>query len=196
MSLLRRLRKVVARMNEIEVFSNSQFGAIRATEIDNEPWFCLADVCKPLGLEASKCKSRLKGDGLLTREGVDSMGRKNAMLWCNEGNLYRTIFQSKKPEAEAFTDWVTEEVLPSLRKTGTYSTARPSVSPSGLANLIRITRRVMLDMGNTPQEVGQMVGGMFEAWNVPLPVSFKERLQIPGQASIWEQGKLGMGAEV
>lgn len=71
------------------------------------------------------------------------------------------------------------------------STVPPSVSPSGLANLIRITRRVMLDMGNTPQEVGQMVHGVFEAWNVPLPVSFKERLQLPGQTSLWEQGKLG-----
>lgn len=182
-------------MNEIEVFRNSQFGEIRAVEIKGEPWFCLADVCRPLGIKSYHCKDRLKSDGIVSTEGVDSAGRANKMLFINESNLYRTIFQSKKPEAEAFTDWVTEEVLPSLRKTGTYSTTHPSVSPSGLADLIRITRRVMLDMGNTPQEVGQMVHGVFEAWNVPLPVSFKERLQIPGQTSIWEQGKLGEGAK-
>lgn len=64
----------------------------------------------------------------------------------------------------------------------------PTVSPSGLARLISVTRRVMLDMGNTPQEVGQMVHGIFETWNVPLPASFKA--QLPGQLSIWEQGKL------
>lgn len=182
-------------MNEIEVFSNSQFGEIRAVEIKGEPWFCLVDVCRPLGIQTRDCKKRLKESGVDTIHTADSMGRPNTLTFINEGNLYRAIFQSKKPEAEAFTDWVTEEVLPSLRKTGSYSTTHPSVSPSGLANLIRITRRVMLDMGNTPQEVGQMVHGVFEAWNVPLPVSFKERLQIPGQTSIWEQGKLG-GAEV
>lgn len=105
-------------MNELQIFSSDQFGKIRAVEISGEPWFCLADVCRPLGLQAWKCKDRLKPDGLLTREGVDSMGRKNTLLWVNEGNLYRAIFQSKKPEAEAFTDWVTEEVLPALRRTG------------------------------------------------------------------------------
>lgn len=64
----------------------------------------------------------------------------------------------------------------------------PEVSPSGLANLIRITRRVMLDMGSTPQDVGQMTRAVFNTWNIPLPESFNK--QIPGQFSIWEQGKL------
>lgn len=171
-------------MNELQIFSSEQFGKIRAVEISGEPWFCLADVCRPLGLEASKCKSRLRGDGLLTREGVDSMGRKNIMLWVNEGNLYRTIFQSKKPEAEAFTDWVTEDVLPALRKTGTYTLPNraPEVSPNGLANLIRITRRVMLDMGSTPQDVGLMVKGIFKTWDVPIPEPLDR--QLPGQIGI------------
>lgn len=64
----------------------------------------------------------------------------------------------------------------------------PEVSPTGLANLIRITRRVMLDMGSTPQDVGQMTRAVFNTWNIPLPESFNK--QIPGQFSIWEQGKL------
>lgn len=164
-------------------------------EMNGEPWFCLADVCKPLGIKSYHCKERLKADGIVSTEGVDSAGRASKMLFINESNLYRTIFQSKKPEAEAFTDWVTEEVLPSLRKTGTYSisvsapTVPPSVSPSGLANLIRITRRVMLDMGSTPQEVGQMTKTVFSTWNIPMPECFNK--QLPGQFSIWEQGKLG-----
>lgn len=69
-----------------------------------------------------------------------------------------------------------------------HSTVPPSVSPSGLANLIRITRRVMLDMGSTPQDVGQMTRAVFNTWNIPLPESFNK--QIPGQFSIWDQGKL------
>lgn len=171
-------------MNELMIFNNPEFGQIRTVEQNGEPWFCLADVCKPLGLEAWKCKTRLKADGLLSREGVDSMGRKNTMLWCNEGNLYRTIFQSKKPEAERFTDWVTEEVLPTLRKTGTYTvpSRAPEVSLSGLANLIRVTRRVMLDMGSTPQDIGLMVKELFKTWNVPVPEPLDR--QIPGQIGI------------
>lgn len=171
-------------MTELQIFNSEQFGRIRAVEMDGEPWFCLADVCKPLGLEASKCKTRLKTDGLLSREGVDSMGRRNTMLWVNEGNLYRAIFQSKKPEAEQFTDWVTEEVLPALRKSGEYKVPgrAPEVSPSGLASLIRITRRTMLDAGSTPQDVLQMVKGIFSTWNVPIPNPMNN--QLPGQTKI------------
>ena len=174
-------------MNELQFFNNEKFGRIRAVELGGEPWFCLADVCKPLGLEASKCKTRLKDDGLLSREGVDSMGRRNTMLWINESNLYRAIFQSKKSEAEEFTDWVTKEVLPALRKHGTYTVpARitPEVSPNAVANLIRITRRVMLDMGSTPQEVGAMARDVFATWNIPIPVSLNR--QIPGQMCLPE----------
>ena len=104
------------------------------------------------------------------------------MLYVNEGNLYRAIFQSKKPEAEEFTAWVTEEVLPALRKHGTYTVpARlaPEVSPNAIANLIRVTRRVMLDRGSTPQEVGAMARDVFVTWNIPVPVSLNR--QIPGQ---------------
>lgn len=179
-------------MSEIEIFSNSQFGEIRAVEINGEPWFCLADVCNPLGLRATRCRERLKTEGVRTRDTPTNSGIQS-MLWVNEGNLYRAIFQSKKPEAEAFTDWVTEEVLPSLRKNGTYSVshAAPTVSPSGLASLIRINRRVMLDMGCTPQDVGRMVQSVFNTWNIPVPEPLNK--QLPGQFSIWEQGKLTGG---
>lgn len=168
-------------MNELQIFNSEQFGKIRAVEINNEPWFCLADVCKPLGLEASKCKNRLKIDGLLTREGVDSAGRKNYMLWVNEGNLYRTIFQSKKPEAEQFTDWVTEEVLPALRKNGNYALPKKTheVSLNGLANLIRITRKTMIDMGSSPLDIGEMVKSLYDTCNIPVPPPLLK--QLPGQ---------------
>lgn len=69
------------------------------------------------------------------------------------------------------------------------SNVPPSVSPSGLARLISVTRRVMLDMGSTPQDVGQMVKGVFNTWNIPIPDPLNK--QLPGQFSIWEQAKLG-----
>lgn len=118
-------------MNELQIFNSEKFGRIRAVERGSEPWFCLADVCKPLDLRVSDCRKRLKPEGVDTINTLTA-GGVQGMLYVNEGNLYRAIFQSKKPEAEEFTAWVTEEVLPALRKHGTYTVpARlaPEVSP-------------------------------------------------------------------
>lgn len=101
------------------IFQNEEFGEIRAQEIEGEPWFCLADVCRPLGLRAKDCKRRLNSRGVVTIDTPTNSGIQK-MLFVNEANLYRAIFQSRKAEAERFTDWVTEEVLPSIRKTGGY----------------------------------------------------------------------------
>lgn len=90
--------------------------------MNNEPWFCLADVCMALGItHVTDVKSRLKKDGVATTEVIDNLGRTQRAIFINESNLYKTIFQSRKPSAEKFTDWVTSEVLPTIRKTGTYS---------------------------------------------------------------------------
>lgn len=119
-------------MNELTVFQNPEFGELRTAERDGETWFCLADICRPLGIRSNDCKTRLKEDGTDTIVTVDSVGRKQEMLFVSEGNLYRAIFQSRKPEAERFTDWVTEEVLPSIRKTGGY-TAKPMTLTENVA---------------------------------------------------------------
>lgn len=170
-------------MNEMQIFDNEQFGVIRTAELNGQPWFCLSDVCRSLGLRVSDCRKRLKPEGVDTINTLTAGGMQG-MLYVNEGNLYRTIFQSKKPEAEAFTDWVTEEVLPALRKNGAYNTGRraPEVSPGGLADLIRVTRRVMLDMGGTPQDIGYMVKSVYTSFEVPVPLSLER--QIPGQICI------------
>lgn len=177
-------------MSDLQIFNSEQFGKIRAVEVDGQPWFCLADVCKPLGLQAYKCRGRLKQEGILTKDTPTNSGIQG-MLWVNEGNLYRAIFQSKKPEAEAFTDWVTEEVLPALRRTGAYvaPSAPPrvtfpeGVSLNGLAKLISITRRVMLDAGSSPLDVCGMVRETFGAVGLPVPATFPK--QLPGQMSLF-----------
>lgn len=132
-------------MNELMVFQNPEFGELRTAERNGETWFCLADICRPLGLKAYNVRERLKDDGIVSTNTVDSMGRKQEMLFVNEGNLYRTIFQSRKPEAERFTDWVTEEVLPSIRKTGRYETAPMTVAENLAAQaqlLVEQERRI------------------------------------------------------
>lgn len=108
-------------MDELKIFNSSEFGEIRTVMKDGEPMFCLADVCKALGLEqVSRVKTRLKDDGVTTSKVIDRLGREQEATFINESNLYKTIFQSRKESAERFTDWVTTEVLPSIRKTGAY----------------------------------------------------------------------------
>lgn len=68
--------------------------------------------------KSSRVKTRLKTDGVTTSKVIDRLGREQEAAFINEANLYKTIFQSRKDSSERFTDWVTSEVLPSIRKTG------------------------------------------------------------------------------
>lgn len=122
--------------NAMKIFHNSEFGDIRTEVINGEPWFCLSDVCKALELTTpSKVKERLNTDGVNAIHIIDSMGRKQEATFVNEANLYKTIFQSRKESAERFTDWVTSEVLPSIRKTGGYQQT-PPLTTAGQIQLI------------------------------------------------------------
>lgn len=106
-------------MNEVFNFHGQE---VRTVTIDNDPYFSNADVCKILEINnPSQALKRLKQDGVITNEVIDGLGRKQDMKFVSESNLYKLIFQSKKKEAEAFTDWVTSEVLPAIRKHGLYA---------------------------------------------------------------------------
>lgn len=108
-------------MNDLQIFKNSEFGEVRTKLINNEPYFSLNDVCRILEINNPRmAKTRLNGDGVSTTDGVDSLGRKADVTMINEPNLYKLVFQSRKAEAEKFADWVTSEVLPSIRKHGAY----------------------------------------------------------------------------
>lgn len=115
----------------IKIFENAQFGRIRTSLTENgDPLFCLADVCKALDLgNPSQVKQRLQKNGVISNEVIDSMNRPQLMNFITEPNLYKCIFQSRKKEAEQFQDWVCGEVLPSIRKSGGYMTARQDETP-------------------------------------------------------------------
>lgn len=107
-------------MNELQVFdfNNSK---VRTFERNNEVWFCLKDVCRILEIKNHKdVISRLNKDGVDGTDLTDRLGRKQKATFINESNLYKVIFQSRKPQAEQFTEWVTGEVLPAIRKKGSY----------------------------------------------------------------------------
>lgn len=108
-------------MKDLKIFNNNEFGEVRTSIINGEPYFSLNDVCRILEIKnTSDAKSRLRKDGVGTTEVIDSLGRKQMANFINEANLYKLAFQSRKSQAERFTDWVTSEVLPAIRKHGAY----------------------------------------------------------------------------
>lgn len=109
-------------MNELEIFTFNS-NEVKTTLINNEPYFNLKDICDILEIKnISDCKGRLNKKGVVTADTLTNGGIQKSNF-INESNLYKVIFQSRKPQAEAFTDWVTSEVLPSIRKHGAYATA-------------------------------------------------------------------------
>ena len=179
---------------ELMTFQNEEFGEIRTAEIGGEPWFCLADICRPLGLKSYHCKERLRDDGIVSTEGVDSVGRPKQMLFVNEANLYRVIFQSRKPEAERFTDWVTEEVLPSIRKTGFYST-RPALTPAQLIArqaqlLVEQEQRITRIEDKVDRALIAMAGPQGDRWIEDMKEAIAKYCETSGYSQTTGRGKL------
>lgn len=131
-------------MNEIQIFNSPQFGEIRtATDDNNEPLFCAADVCKALGYEnPRKAVSDHIDDPDVTKRyawvttGTKADGseakRQTLMTFVNESGLYSLIFGSKLESAKQFKRWVTSEVLPEIRKNGGYIRGNVNETPEEL----------------------------------------------------------------
>ena len=108
--------------NNLMIFENPEFGAVRSILIDGDPWFVAADVCKALELEkTNRALSRLDDDEKGAHS-VSTPGGRQRMSIISESGLYSLILGSRKPEARAFKRWITHEVIPSIRKHGAYMT--------------------------------------------------------------------------
>lgn len=116
-------------MDEIKIFQNEQFGQIRiVVNENNEPLFCLADVCNVLGLRQGDVRQRLE-EGVVSTQPLETSGGVQQANFVTEDGLYDAILDSRKPEAKKFRKWVTSEVLPSIRKHGGYITAQQNDTP-------------------------------------------------------------------
>lgn len=114
-------------MNELSIFENPEFGSIRTTMIDDEPWFVGKDVATALGYKNSRDaitkhvddedKEIIQKSQNATLDFISNRG----LTIINESGLYCLILSSKLPSAKKFKRWVTSEVLPAIRKTGTYT---------------------------------------------------------------------------
>lgn len=122
-------------MNEMQVFNSPEFGEVRTIEENGAILFCGSDVAKALGYTnpSKAINDHCRGDLTKRYPIVDALGRTQGAIFIPESDLYRLVFSSKLPTAEKFTDWVTKEVLPSIRKTGGY--ALPKDYPSALRAL-------------------------------------------------------------
>lgn len=104
-------------MNELQTFSNQQFGEIRTIKQGDEILFVAVDVCKALGLTNPSMSIQQLDDDERSKLNLGRQGNTNVV---NEYGLYNLVLSSRKPEAKAFKRWVTHEVLPAIRKTGSY----------------------------------------------------------------------------
>lgn len=109
-------------MNDIQIFNNPEFGEIRTVMIDGEPWFAGKDVANALGYvkPIQAIHNNVDKDDSLRKGLIDSVGREQETIVINESGLYSLIFGSKLESAKKFKKWVTSEVLPSIRRTGSY----------------------------------------------------------------------------
>lgn len=159
------------KVNSLRIFENDYLGQVRTTTVNSEPYLLLRDVCRILELDnVSQVKSRLKEDGVITNEVIDNLGRTQQATFINESNFYKVVFQSRKPQAEEFTDWVTEEILPSIRRTGSY------VDTSNLSPELQMFKQVLVVMANMEQGV-KAVDSKVDAFNDDLQ-DFKKDMPL------------------
>lgn len=116
-------------MHELQIFNNEEFGQVRTVEIDGKPYFVANDVARALGYSVPKDAISRHCKGALKRRYLTE-GGKQEMKIIPEGDMYRLITHSKLESAERFESWVFDEVLPTLRKTGSYEMPKAKKSRS------------------------------------------------------------------
>nr|DAZ56250.1 MAG TPA: repressor domain protein [Caudoviricetes sp.] len=131
-------------MEQLKIFENEEFGQVRTINIDGEPWFVGKDVAKILGYKdtSDAMRRHVDDEDKLTRCFTDS-GQKRELYIINESGLYSVILSSKLPSAKRFKRWVTSEVLPVIRKTGSYE--MDDYSPEMKAILMHDKKLVKID---------------------------------------------------
>lgn len=132
-------------MNELMIFNNPEFGEVRTLEEDGKVLFCGSDVAKALGYANSRKAISDHCRGVTKRYTPTASGEQE-MSFIPESDLYRLVFSSKLPTAEKFTEWVTAEVLPSIRKHGGYVNGQERLSPEELmAKALMVAQKTLAE---------------------------------------------------
>ena len=144
---------------------------VRIAMQDGEPRFVISDVCKILEIANPSQAAQSLDDDEKGICNVYTLGGNQAMLCANESGVYHLIFISRKSEAKAFRRWITDEVLPSIRRTGSYSAHPQLIQPLQAKDLQQV-------LGN-PQQLRQSIETLER--NLEL-LQVNERLLYPGQS--------------
>lgn len=166
-------------MNELQIFSNPEFGSVRCIEKEGEPWWVLKDVCKILGMDGTgtnKVVERLDEDERNNIPITDKLGRTQMVNVINESGLYNVVIRSNKPNAKAFRKWITSEVIPSIRKTGGYGV--PQMSQSELIlkiaqNNLELERRIAEAESKT-EAVSEKLDNALDVFTQPAAENWKD----------------------
>lgn len=137
-------------MNKLQIFNSEEFGDIRTVTIDNEPWFVGKDVATALGYKntADAIGKHIDTDDKLTSQ-IAIAGQRRDVVVINESGVYALIFGSKLESAKRFKHWVTSEVLPTIRKTGSYQ------KPMTLEEQLRIVAKGTLEVKEEIRKVNE-----------------------------------------
>lgn len=163
-------------MNEVKIFNNEEFGQVRSIIIDGEPWFVGKDIATALGYARPTDAARNNTDS--EDKGVSEIATPSGtqkMLIVNESGLYSLIFGSKLESAKKFKRWVTSEVLPSIRKTGTYSNTdipKESIPVGEVARLSTVMDRVMVRQNSKPHDIARAFEMLCGQFGIMLPDNF------------------------
>lgn len=177
-------------MNELQIFQSPEFGRVRTTVVDGEPWFVGKDIALALGYINTK-------DALSRHVDADDKGGsrittpsgEQEMTIINESGLYSLVLSSKLPTAKKFKRWVTSEVLPAIRKTGSYSVkqaeqdkTREMRAEAMLRNSISKQAKMMMEIAKMSHIKAYREAMMAKAGNIlagenilPMPKSGRER---------------------
>lgn len=143
-----------------KIFSKENLGSVRTVLLNNEPWFCIKDICDILGLTNPTVVTQRLDEDEVTKFNLGSkVGITN---FTNESGLYTLILRSDKPEAKPFRKWITSEVIPAIRKTGKYE-EKPMTSAQYLLQqaqwMVEAENRmnnIENDVAQTNQSIGNM----------------------------------------
>lgn len=155
-------------MAAIEIFKNESFGEVRVAGTSEKPLFCLADLCSVLELRPNDVRQRLDDGVVSTHPITDSLGREQQANFVNEDGMYNVILDSRKPQARAFRKWITSDVLPSIRKTGSYSVKTEDVKPTISDKMKAATWAAkFLNLNESSKLI--IAKQILEPYNLPLP---------------------------
>lgn len=179
--------------SSLKIFENASFGEIRVAGTSENPLFCLADVCKAIGIaNARDVRNRLDEDDVVLTDTIDSMGRTQQANFVTEAGLYDVIIRSDSEKAKPFRKWVTSEVLPSIRKTGSYSAsnAQPTLQDKVFAinwasDFLRLNDVSKLKLAKA----------VFEPLGLPLPDYVSSKGVLKSATELLKQNGMTISAQ-